>query len=274
MCNENSCVICMGDMPKHPPNNLSMKKWGFLRMVGKGKTEKQCETLKCGHSFHLKCIKEWFFKVGNNASKNCPMCRANIQFSNKFGISNRKMYQKRDWKIEKSDEFDDYSDNDSVFSDSDADSLASDDSFHTAFSNSSSAFDNDLTDCSGEWSDCSDDGLSDCSDDDWSDCSDDDWSDCSSECSESDYGSGSAYSRDSYTSNHLRGLDFNIDYDFVQIYDRSYNRFTELVRDNLKILGYLVKIIENNMMNAVSCNSEKEKLWINRQGQDFGCSMV
>ena len=31
-------------------------------------------TLRCGHTFHKNCIRDWFLKIANN----CPLCRKNI----------------------------------------------------------------------------------------------------------------------------------------------------------------------------------------------------
>ena len=35
-------------------------------------------TLHCGHAFHVKCLRSWMF--GDNGHRNCPYCRANIDY--------------------------------------------------------------------------------------------------------------------------------------------------------------------------------------------------
>jgi len=72
------------------------------------------EKLKCGHVFHLKCIKNWFMGQRDSSEK-CPMCRHKIKFSNKFGSTNRKIYKEKTVKYAKKEELDYDSDSDDIY---------------------------------------------------------------------------------------------------------------------------------------------------------------
>jgi hypothetical protein len=86
----------MDKMRGVPTHGVSIRFWAMKKRAGKVNHKTQCDRLKCGHTFHFKCISEWFFKVNRNSSGNCPMCRIKIQFSNKYGIFNHMMYSKKD----------------------------------------------------------------------------------------------------------------------------------------------------------------------------------
>ena len=91
------CAICMEPMRGVNPN-ISMKFWALLKQSGRFNPKNQCEKLKCGHKFHSSCISEWFLKIDSESSGNCPLCREKIKFSNKLGMTNRKMYIQKEFK--------------------------------------------------------------------------------------------------------------------------------------------------------------------------------
>ena len=75
MCND--CAICMEPLfNKKDPKLMRLKKKVLVKRGEKLPVVK----LKCGHTFHTKCIKDWFVKTEIEASNKCPMCRGNIRF--------------------------------------------------------------------------------------------------------------------------------------------------------------------------------------------------
>jgi hypothetical protein len=100
MCSKTNCVICLGSVHDglYP---ISQNFFKQLKLSGKYKDSKKTwpEKLKCGHVFHLKCIKNWFMGERDSSEK-CPMCREKIKFSNKFGATSRRIYTEKIKKYE------------------------------------------------------------------------------------------------------------------------------------------------------------------------------
>ena len=119
MCSTTNCAICFESVHNgHYP--ISQRFFKQLKLTGKYKKSKNTwpEKLKCGHVFHLKCIKDWFMGQ-RDRSENCPMCREKIKFSNKFGITNKRIYTEKTKKYESeiSNLEDDFSDDSSDYDD-------------------------------------------------------------------------------------------------------------------------------------------------------------
>ena len=72
---EEYCLICVEDYDKI--NNDNNVLFDFEE------SSKEKIVLPCGHIFHLKCISKWF-----QNEKNCPLCRAKFEVSNKDGNLN------------------------------------------------------------------------------------------------------------------------------------------------------------------------------------------
>ena len=101
MCSRTNCAICLGSVHDgHYP--ISQNFFKQLKLSGKYKDSKKTwpERLKCGHVFHLKCIKNWFMGERDSSEK-CPMCREKIKFSNKFGATSRRIYTEKTKKYER-----------------------------------------------------------------------------------------------------------------------------------------------------------------------------
>tara|TARA_B100000925_G_C21978554_1_gene461240 strand:- start:401 stop:1186 length:786 start_codon:yes stop_codon:yes gene_type:complete len=257
-----------------PTQGLSMKKWALYKRAGKVNPDKQVEKLKCGHVFHAKCIKQWFLKIDSDSSGNCPMCRAKISFSNQRGLLNRSMYLKKIWKEEKENDIFNIQEPlgfQEEESSSETSSVASDTSYQTAMSDDSSAFgeesdseeepsgwgfrvvrefDTEDTDTeTGEWD--SDD------DSEWDSDSDSEW--------DSDEEEG-PFRRNFRTQNHM------LDADFYEIYDLAYNTFKEVLVLPTAELSLQAKKTQG--LCGKNHITKKGKLWLSKQGQDFGCACV
>ncbi len=65
------CGICLCELPQD--NDLIVQ-------------ENNCVVLKCNHSFHKDCIREWI----NKGSRSCPYCRAiiNYNFNDRIVVKN------------------------------------------------------------------------------------------------------------------------------------------------------------------------------------------
>ncbi len=109
MCSKTNCAICLGNV-HNGPYEMSPNFFKQLKISGKHKKKTWPEKLKCGHVFHLKCIKDWFMGERDSSEK-CPMCRHKIKFSNKFGSTSRKIYKEKTVKYAKKEELDYESDN-------------------------------------------------------------------------------------------------------------------------------------------------------------------
>jgi hypothetical protein len=113
MCSKTNCAICLGNV-HNGPYEMSPNFFKQLKISGKHKKKTWPEKLKCGHVFHLKCIKDWFMGERDSSEK-CPMCRHKIKFSNKFGSTSRKIYKEKTVKYAKKEELDYDSDSDDVY---------------------------------------------------------------------------------------------------------------------------------------------------------------
>lgn len=100
MCSRTNCAICLESVHDglYP---ISQNFFKQLKLTGKYKDSKNAwpEKLKCGHVFHLKCIKKWFM-YETDSSEKCPLCRKQIKFSNKFGATSRRIYTEKIKKYE------------------------------------------------------------------------------------------------------------------------------------------------------------------------------
>lgn len=75
MCNE--CAICLEPLfTKTDTRVMRLKRKVLVKRGEKLPITK----LKCGHTFHNKCIKNWFVKTEVESSSKCPMCRESIRF--------------------------------------------------------------------------------------------------------------------------------------------------------------------------------------------------
>ena len=74
MCND--CPICIAPLFPTNTNIMRLKKKVLVRRGERLPVTK----LKCGHTFHNSCIKQWFMKTDVDASDRCPMCRDKIRF--------------------------------------------------------------------------------------------------------------------------------------------------------------------------------------------------
>ena len=75
MCKE--CPICFEPLfVNTDPKIMRLKRKVLVKRGEKLPITK----LKCGHTFHNKCIKNWFMKTEVESSTKCPMCRENIRF--------------------------------------------------------------------------------------------------------------------------------------------------------------------------------------------------
>lgn len=100
MCGHDTCAICF----EHATVNtgLTGKRLGHYKRKGKF-PKNPTDKLKCGHVFHIKCIKSWFFKQhtngeGEDVYPQCPMCRKPIKFSNKNGAITWRLHREKELK--------------------------------------------------------------------------------------------------------------------------------------------------------------------------------
>ena len=76
MCNK-ECAICLEPLfTKTDKRILRLKK----KVLVKRGERLEITKLKCGHTFHNKCIKNWFVNTDVESSIKCPLCRENIRF--------------------------------------------------------------------------------------------------------------------------------------------------------------------------------------------------
>ena len=75
MCKE--CPICMEPLFDNADTKIMRLKKKILVKRGE---KLPIVKLKCGHTFHKKCIKNWFVKTEVESSTKCPMCRDKIRF--------------------------------------------------------------------------------------------------------------------------------------------------------------------------------------------------
>ena len=74
MCGD--CPICMAPLFPQTTCIMRLKKKILVRRGERLPVTK----LKCGHTYHNSCIKEWFMKTEIESSDKCPMCRDKIRF--------------------------------------------------------------------------------------------------------------------------------------------------------------------------------------------------
>ena len=75
MCKD--CSICLEPIfTNTDPRILRLKKKVLVKRGERIPVTK----LKCGHTYHNNCIKNWFVNINVESSNKCPMCRNNIRF--------------------------------------------------------------------------------------------------------------------------------------------------------------------------------------------------
>ena len=78
---ENLSLKCVAQRINQYKMGCVLRKLNSLKDIGKcvicscslGKCSDKVKLI-CGHTFHRKCIREWFSKTSNN----CPLCRKNL----------------------------------------------------------------------------------------------------------------------------------------------------------------------------------------------------
>lgn len=88
MCNHKECAICLEPMTSGNDKNVMIKK---NHVIGKRNTNFNFVQLACGHTFHMKCLKELYFTINQDFFEDpienplfaehtdkCPMCRESI----------------------------------------------------------------------------------------------------------------------------------------------------------------------------------------------------
>ena len=53
------------------------------------KLRKNTPKLSCSHSFHVKCLRKWYY-IGQKS--NCPLCRAGIQIVSAYKILEKTLH--------------------------------------------------------------------------------------------------------------------------------------------------------------------------------------
>ena len=284
------CSICMEPMRGVNPN-ISMKFWALLKRSGRFNRKIQCEKLKCGHQFHSSCISEWFLKIDNESSGNCPLCREKIRFSNKLGMTNRKMYTQKEYK-EDMESFEEdrptWYRADSDYSDSDySDSESDDEGYESAEEQIDDVVEEEAY--NSEDDEDYDSGF----DDDYDSEDDDDFenerpmlSDGSSRIvaqSLIDHYMRNAIPPQDQRRRPIRpgipyrqrvcyGSENFDDYRISAVFDRSYHLTVYRILDNTKFT-LRSKLVMDGVYNKIAVRGKK-KYMVSRQGQDFGCALA